>query len=194
MAFSFTSSSFLTIFKPKINPNLPLPTKTLKSKENKLFFTTAKCKSNPKLQHIVHEFQCLPEPIDRVKRLLHYASLLPPGFSEQKRVSSNKVNGCTVEVWLDVTMDEFGRMRFSADSDSEIMKGFCSCLIWLLDGEFPEEVLKLKMEDLEVMNIGLYGRANSRVNTWNNVLVSMKKRTQLLANKDGLSSSLCLWK
>lgn len=90
-------------------------------------------------------------------------------------------------------MDELGRMRFLADSDSEIMKGFLSCLIKLVDGEFPEVVLQLKMEDLEVMNIGLYGRANSRANAWNNVLVNMKKRTQVLA-KDGSSSSssLCL--
>ncbi|CAL5368039.1 unnamed protein product [Camellia sinensis] len=30
--------------------------------------------------------------------------------------------GCTTQVWLEV-------MRFRADSDSEITKGFCSCLI-----------------------------------------------------------------
>ncbi|MBA0757228.1 hypothetical protein Gotri_020338, partial [Gossypium trilobum] len=31
-----------------------------------------------KLSTLVAEFQSLLEPLDRVKRLLHYASLLPP--------------------------------------------------------------------------------------------------------------------
>ncbi|PIA30289.1 hypothetical protein AQUCO_05600010v1 [Aquilegia coerulea] len=192
--FFFSSPSSCSSFLP-ISTNTPplfIP------KNNRFFFKSLKCsisnstKYNPipcfsssscKLEHIVTEFKSLSEPIDRVKRLLHYATLLP-GFNELDRVSSNKVTGCTVQVWLDVSMDEFGRMRFLADSDSEIMKGFCSCLIWLLDGEFPEEVLKLNIEDLDVLNIGLYGRANSRVNTWNNVLISMKKRTQLLVEND----------
>ncbi|KAF5190788.1 Quinolinate synthase protein [Thalictrum thalictroides] len=198
MALFFSSPSSCSSLLP-ISTNTP--PRIIPRNNNKLFFKPLTCsisnstKSNPiysssyKLQHIVTEFKSLSEPIDRVKRLLHYATLLPR-FNELGRVSSNKVTGCTVQVWLDVRMDEFGRMRFLADSDSEIMKGFCSCLIWLLDGEFPEDVLKFNMEDLEVLNIGSYGRANSRVNTWNSVLISMKKRTQLLVEND--LPSLCL--
>lgn len=84
-------------------------------------------------------------------------------------------------------MDEFGRMRFCADSDSEITKGFCSSLIWILDGAFPEEVLKLRTEDLVGLNAGMMsGSLNSRANTWHNVLISMQKRTKnLVAERDG---------
>ncbi|KAL3808640.1 hypothetical protein ACJIZ3_000229 [Penstemon smallii] len=56
--------------------------------------------------------------------------------------------GCTAQVWLNVKMDDNGVMRFRVDSDSEITKGFCSCLIW----------------DLIEMNIGFQSRGNSRVN------------------------------
>lgn len=77
-------------------------------------------------------------------------------------------------------------MRFWADSDSEITKGFCACLVSVLDGAAPEEVLGLKTEDLAALNVGLPGGARSRVNTWHNVLVSMQKRTRsLVSEKEG---------
>ena len=87
-------------------------------------------------------------------------------------------------------MDEEGKMRFRVDSDSEITKGFCSCLIWLLDGAAPEEVLEVKKEDLVEINVGL--PANSRVNTWHNVLISMQKRTKDLVEERYLESFPCL--
>ncbi|OWM90542.1 hypothetical protein CDL15_Pgr014845 [Punica granatum] len=84
-------------------------------------------------------------------------------------------------------MDKDGKMRFGADSDSEITRGFCSCLVWMLDGAAPEEVLELKTEDLASLNVGLpRGGERSRVNTWHNVLISMQKRTKMLmAERDG---------
>lgn len=82
-------------------------------------------------------------------------------------------------------MDSDGLMRFKIDSDSEITKGFCSCLIWVLDGAAPEEVAAVTADDLADMNVGGFsgGRARSRVNTWGNVLMSMKKRTKDLVEE-----------
>lgn len=131
---------------------------------------------------LASEFRSLTEPIDRVKRLLDYATVLP-ALDELARVPENRVAGCTTQVWLDVVMDEKGRMRFRADSDSEISKGFCSCLIMVLDGSEPEEVLGVKSEDLTEMNVGVHGKAVSRVNTWHNVLIVMQKRTRCLVTE-----------
>ncbi|KAL8111729.1 hypothetical protein AgCh_019441 [Apium graveolens] len=116
-----------------------------------------------------------------VKALLHYATLLP-FLDESIRSEENKVPGCTAQVWLEVKMDFEGFMRFRVDSDSEITKGFASCLIWLLDGATPEEVVGVKAEDLAEMNVGILP-ANSRVNTWNTVLISMQKRTIALVEQ-----------
>ncbi|GMP33891.1 hypothetical protein CsSME_00007008 [Camellia sinensis var. sinensis] len=139
-----------------------------------------------KLDWLISEFQSISNPTDRLKRLFHYATLLPP-FNDSLRKDSNRVMGCTAQVWLDVMMEGDGKMRFKADSDSEITKGFCSCLIWVLDGAPPEEVLGLKTEDLGALNVGgLQGRSNSRVNTWHNVLIGMQKRTKaLVAEREG---------
>lgn len=140
-----------------------------------------------KLERLVSEFEALEKPIDRVKRLLHYATFLAP-MDESARVSENRVAGCTVEVWLEVKMDDNGRMRFKADSDSEITKGFCSCLIWMLNGAEASEVLAVKIEDLAAMNLGPPIKAQSRVNTWQNVLISMQQRTSdLVSEKNGES-------
>ncbi|KAI9082740.1 hypothetical protein K1719_035314 [Acacia pycnantha] len=60
-------------------------------------------------------------------------------------------------------MDELGRMRFKASSNSEILKGFCWCLIWMLDGAKSEEVLTVATEDLAEINVGLHVKAQSKV-------------------------------
>ncbi|KAJ0105791.1 hypothetical protein Patl1_18151 [Pistacia atlantica] len=86
-----------------------------------------------KLHHLITEFQSLPEPIDRVKRLLHYSTLLP-SLPDSSRVDSNRVMGCTAQVWLEATLDKDDKMRFRADSDSEISRGFCYCLVSVFDG------------------------------------------------------------
>lgn len=132
-----------------------------------------------RLHGLVLEFESLLEPIDRVKRLLHYAAILDPS-DESIRVPENRVRGCATQVWLDVKIDELDRMRFKADSDSEIAKGYCSCLIWMLEGAEAWEVLKVRSDDLEAVNVGLHGKATSRVNTWQNVLMSMQIRTKSL--------------
>ncbi|XP_058093726.1 quinolinate synthase, chloroplastic [Magnolia sinica] len=187
--------TFLNMLKCAHNPN-PSPWSSLKSSHRSPSSSISHSAATEtpsdvsevpslKLQHLVSEFQSLSEPLDRVKRLLDYATLLPP-FSDADRIPSNRVMGCTAQVWLSVHMDTSGRMRFSADSDSEITKGFCSCLVWVLDGASPEEVLGLRTEDLGELNVGLPGRAHSRVNTWHNVLISMQKRTKaIIAEREG---------
>ncbi|XP_060215699.1 sufE-like protein 2, chloroplastic [Lycium barbarum] len=130
-----------------------------------------------KVQSLSLEFRSLSEPIDRVKRLLHYASRLSP-LNESSRLQENQVFGCTTRVWLEVRMDNKGYMRFRVDSDSEITKGFCSCLIWVLDGAKPEEIPSVTAEDFADMNVGLPKKGRSRVNTWHNVLFSLQNRTQ----------------
>ncbi|KAL1542039.1 quinolinate synthase [Salvia divinorum] len=151
---------------------------------------TAAAAAKAKVQILVEEFQSLTDPVDRVKRLLHYAELLPP-LGDSMKIADNRVPGCTAQVWLHVEMDGGGRMRFLAESDSEITKGFCACLVRALDGATAEEVLAFKAEDFEALSVaglngGKGGYSSSRSNTWHNVLISMQKRTKaLVAERDG---------
>ncbi|XP_051123257.1 quinolinate synthase, chloroplastic [Andrographis paniculata] len=136
-----------------------------------------------RLQLLLEEFQSLVEPADRVGKLIRCAARLPP-FPDSLKTAANRVPGCTAQVWLHVELDGDGkRLRFMADSDSEVTKGFCACLIAALDGATPAEVLAVKTEDLKALgSVGVNGQrsgnsSSSRANTWHNVLMSMKKRT-----------------
>lgn len=142
--------------------------------------------ASSRLDRLLSEFRALTDPVDRLKHLLRYAELLPPS-DESKRTAKNRVMGCTAQVWVDVKMDERERIRVWADSDSEVTRGFCGCLGWVLDGASPEEVLSLKTEDLAALNVGGIGKAMmSRTNTWYNVLISMQKRTKgLVGEREG---------
>ncbi|KAM7273422.1 hypothetical protein ACFE04_028086 [Oxalis oulophora] len=139
-----------------------------------------------KLQTLITEFQSITQPLDRVKHLLHYASTLPP-FPNESRIDPNRVMGCTARVWLVAQLDkDTNNMRFFADSDSDIVRGYCACLIHVLDGMPADEVLNVKTEDLAALNGGLPGAERSRVNTWHNVLIAMQKKTKvLIAERDG---------
>ncbi|CAN8244672.1 unnamed protein product [Cochlearia groenlandica] len=140
---------------------------------------------NTKLHRLVTELESLTDSVDRLKWVLRHASQIPP-MPDSSRTESNRVMGCTARVWLDAELGSDGKMRFWADSDSDLTKGMCSCLIQLLDYASPEEVLNLKTEDLSGLNVG----ERSRVNTWHNVLVSMQKKTRrLVAEKEGKAPS-----
>ncbi|KAJ6850165.1 quinolinate synthase, chloroplastic-like [Iris pallida] len=133
-----------------------------------------------KLLRLAEEFRSLPEPLDRVKRLLSYASALPVPPSPL-RIPTNRVAGCTAAVWISASLRPDRTLRFAADSDSEITKGFCSCLLSVLDGATPEQVLAFRPDDFADLNVvGLPGGVASRANTWHNVLIAAQKRTKML--------------
>ncbi|KAL3644485.1 hypothetical protein CASFOL_009665 [Castilleja foliolosa] len=201
---SSSPSSFLTknpeILNIKPNPNKPISRKNPTPQKSSLScftinqqqpFTIQTSTVSQKVQSLDFEFKSLPDPIDRVKRLLHYATILPP-FDDSLKTQENRVLGCTTQVWLEVKMDTDGIMGFRVDSDSEISKGFCSCLVWALDGAQAHEVLSVKTEDLLEMNVGLASRVSSRFNAWHNVLIGMQKRTRDLVEGKGVKYAHCL--
>ncbi|KZV34760.1 quinolinate synthase, chloroplastic-like [Dorcoceras hygrometricum] len=152
--------------------------------------TSTSTSAEAKLRVLSEELQSLSEPVDRVKRLLQYAELLP-SFEDSLKTTENRVPGCTARVWIHVELDTGNMIRLFADSDSEITKGYCACLVWVLDGAAPEEILAVKTEDLAPLSVvGLNGKgrfySSSRANTWHNVLMSMQKRTKaLVATRQG---------
>ncbi|KAG8048466.1 hypothetical protein GUJ93_ZPchr0009g1052 [Zizania palustris] len=99
-----------------------------------------------RLHRLAEEFRAVPEA-GRARRLLAYAAALPR-LGDADRVAANRVMGCVAQVWLVGRCDGAGRMRFAADSDSELSRGYCACLISALDGAHPDEVLDVDPADL----------------------------------------------
>ena len=98
------------------------------------------------LHRLVEEFLALPSDADRARRLLSLASALPR-LPEPDRAPGNRVMGCVTRVWLAARCDGGGRMRFAADSDSELSRGYCTFLVAAFDGAMPEEVLAVDPAD-----------------------------------------------
>ncbi|XP_074294663.1 quinolinate synthase, chloroplastic [Silene latifolia] len=169
-----TKTSYFKHFKPIASTSIPITPSPSSSSSSSSSSTSLK------LSKLISEFQPLTTPIDRLTRVLDYATILTSPSSIRTR--SNRVMGCTAQVWLDAHLDG-DSVRFTADSDSEVTRGLCGCLVWLLDGATPEQVLSVTVDDLAELNVngvvnGLSSR--SRGNTWHNVLLAMHKKTKLL--------------
>ncbi|KAG8048469.1 hypothetical protein GUJ93_ZPchr0009g508 [Zizania palustris] len=137
-----------------------------------------------RLHRLAEEFRAVPEA-GRARRLLAYAAALPR-LGDADRVAANRVMGCVAQVWLVGRCDGAGRMRFAADSDSELSRGYCACLISALDGAHPDEVLDVDPADLAPL--GVAAGTRSRASTWHNVLVGMQKRARAaIAVREGRS-------
>ncbi|KAL5206417.1 hypothetical protein ABZP36_034626 [Zizania latifolia] len=137
-----------------------------------------------RLRRLAEEFRAVPEAY-RARRLLAYAAALPR-LGDADRVAANRVMGCVAQVWLVGRCDGAGRMKFAADSDSELSRGYCACLVSALDGARPEEVLDVDPADLAPL--GVAAGTRSRASTWHNVLVGMQKRARAaIAAREGRS-------
>jgi quinolinate synthase len=128
-----------------------------------------------RLNRLAEEFRALPSDADRARRLLSLAAALPR-LPERDLSPGNRVMGCVARVWLASRVDAAaGRMRFAADSDSELSRGYCACLVAAMDGARPEEVLAVDPADLAPLG---GAAAPSRTSTWHNVFVAMQKRAR----------------
>ena len=87
---------------------------------------------NAEQSAILEEFRQLGDSFACYAYLLGLAGLLPP-CPEEVKTPENAVKGCQSSVWLR-TWAENGNFRFSADSDTFVLKGLLYLLLNVLDG------------------------------------------------------------
>ena len=105
-------------------------------------FKTAQPAVPQAIQDIASRFEALPGAKEQYKLLLDYAKQLPQ-LDSASRVSTNRVMGCTSEVWMTARLDKQNRVHFSGDSNSELTRGLCAVLVKAMSGMTPEEVLQV---------------------------------------------------
>ena len=79
-------------------------------------------------------------------------------------------------MWLDATLDEDGKVNFTADSDAIIVKGIISMLIDVLSGHTPQEIL-----DADLYFIDRIGLSEHLSPTRSNGLLAMIKQIRVYA-------------
>lgn len=124
---------------------------------------------------LVDEFSDIDDWMDRYSYIIDLGNSLPE-IDDSKKTPSNLIEGCQSRVWLDASLDEEGRVYFTADSDAIIVKGIISLLISVLNGHTPDEILNA---DLHFINdIGLGEHLSP---TRSNGLVAMVKQMKMYA-------------
>ena len=99
------------------------------------------------MQRIVQEFQALSDSRERYKLLLKYAKTLTP-LDLTSKVATNRVMGCTSEVWMTARLDDNHRIQFAGDSSSELTRGLCAVLVQGLSGLTADEVLQVCLQQV----------------------------------------------
>jgi cysteine desulfuration protein SufE len=142
--------------------------------------TTTSAELPASLEKIVQRLQATADPKQKYERLIWFAKKLPE-FPEADKTAANKVSGCTSQVYITAQMSD-GKMQFSGDSDSQLVKGLVAILVEGLNGLAPETVLKLTPDFIQTtgLNVSL---TPSRVNGFYNIFQMMQQKTLLLSGQ-----------
>ena len=74
-----------------------------------------------------------------------------PDFPEREKKDENLVKGCQSRVWLTKEPEKQNgdlKLKFSADSDSQIVKGLIAVLLSVYSKKSPSEILKADIDQI----------------------------------------------
>jgi len=98
------------------------------------------------IDEIIDNFALLDEWDDRYRDVIELGRELPP-LPEAERTETNKVRGCTSQVWLvtHVKADGAGGpvLSFEGDSDAHIVRGLVAILFALYSGKAAKAILDI---------------------------------------------------
>lgn len=145
------------------------------------------CTLPDSLDKIVSTFKAVPDPMQRYKQLLYYATTLQP-LDAAFKVDSNKVKGCVSQVWVVPSVTQDGNVQWMADSDSQLTKGLAALLVQGLSGISPEEIIAIQPEF--ITELGLQQSLTpSRNNGFLNMFKLMQAKSLELVLENAKTSS-----
>jgi cysteine desulfuration protein SufE len=111
---------------------------------------------------------------DKYRQIIKFGKDLVP-MADEFKTDNFKVKGCQSQVWLHPTI-EHGKVIFSADSDSMLVKGIISLLLKVYSGQSPAAIIAFKPTFLSDLGISEHLSMNR-----SNGLSSMIKQIQMYA-------------
>jgi cysteine desulfuration protein SufE len=131
------------------------------------------------VEELTREFDDCSDKEERLTLILELGDELDP-LGDEHKIEANRVRGCTSNVWMipEVVEAGPGKLRFRADSDSQIVRGLIAILLALVNDRTPEEIAALDLEG--VFNRLELARYISRSRS--NGLSSMVQRVRDIAN------------
>ena len=88
---------------------------------------------------IIEEFSLFSDWTEKYEYLIDMGKSLPL-IDGALKTDDNLIKGCQSQVWLDASIDDSGRVKFTADSDAIITKGIIAMLIRVLSDQTAESI------------------------------------------------------
>jgi cysteine desulfuration protein SufE len=122
----------------------------------------------------IADFEYLENWDQRYEYIIDIGKKLAP-MPEKSKVEENIIKGCQSTVWLHAEFKN-GNIYYTADSNTQIIKGVVAMFVEVFSGHTPKEVLDAPVYFVE--KIGLQGYLTSNRS---NGLVAMLKQIKLYA-------------
>lgn len=129
---------------------------------------------NEKQNEIIEEFDMLDQWMDKYETLIDYGKDLK-GLPDSEKLDEYLIPGCQSKVWL-TAKEENGILTFNADSEAIISKGIIGLLLFIFNGNSPQEIATTELYALEKIGLKAHLSPNRA-----NGLVSMVNRIKITA-------------
>ena len=129
---------------------------------------------NEAQDEVIEEFSDFTDWMDKYQLLIDLGNEQEP-LDNKYKTESNLIDGCQSRVWLQADYVD-GKIIFTAESDTLIVKGFIAPLIRVLSGHTPQEILAADLYFID--QIGLKEHLSP---TRSNGLLAMVKQIRMYA-------------
>jgi len=128
---------------------------------------------------LLEEIALFQDWTERYEYVIGLGKKLAP-MSETSKTPEHLIKGCQSQVWLDA-VEENGKVRYFADSDSLITKGMIALFVRVLDGEKPDDILTADMSFIDKTGLKEH-LAPTRANALSLMATQMKQRALSLVS------------
>ncbi|MCW6592755.1 cysteine desulfuration protein SufE [Yersinia ruckeri] len=96
----------------------------------------------PDKQKLIRNFSRCHNWEEKYLYVIELGAMLPPLNAEQRQ-QENLISGCQSQVWISMTLDDQGIVRFAGDSDATIVKGLVALVFILYQDLTPQQIIDL---------------------------------------------------
>ena len=122
---------------------------------------------------IIEEFDMFTDWMEKYEHIIELGKELDP-IAEADKIDDNLIKGCQSRVWLTASLNDEGKVIFSADSDAIITKGLVALMIRVLSDAKPMEIASADLHFLEAIGLNVHLSP-----TRSNGLLSMVKQMKM---------------
>jgi len=92
---------------------------------------------------LVDEFEIFDDWMGRYEYVIDLGRQLPD-FPEEWKNEDNKISGCQSQVWLNMQLQEDGKLHIDGMSDAAIVSGLVAIVLKVYSDQMPQDILDAK--------------------------------------------------